>query len=169
LDVDPTLDASLYGLWYFGMYAPDDPRIVRTMDTVRDRLWVRTEAGGLARYENDYYHQVAKGVDRVPGNPWLVCTLWLAQWHIARAKSPEDLRPAEELLRWAAARALPSGVLAEQYHPFTNEPLSVSPLTWSHAAFVSTFLEYAETVAGMKTCPSCGRHPRLRRSEGEAN
>ena len=55
-DVDPTLDASLLGLWYFGMFAPDDPRIVATMQAVRDRLWVKTDVGGVARYENDYYH-----------------------------------------------------------------------------------------------------------------
>ena len=40
--------------------------------------------------------------------------------------------------------ALPSGVLAEQVNPYTNEPLSVSPLTWSHAAFVTAVLEYLE-------------------------
>jgi GH15 family glucan-1,4-alpha-glucosidase len=39
---------------------------------------------------------------------------------------------------------LPSGVLAEQVHPVTYRPLSVSPLTWSHAAFVTTILEYVE-------------------------
>lgn len=33
--------------------------------------------------------------------------------------------------------ALSSGVLAEQVDPHTNEPLSVSPLTWRHATFVA--------------------------------
>ena len=169
VDVDPILDASLYGLWYFGMYPPDDPRIVRTMEAVRERLWVKTDVGGLARYENDPYHQVTKEIDRVPGNPWFVCTLWLAQWHIALAKSAEDLQPALEILKWAAARALPSGVLAEQVHPYTNAPLSVSPLTWSHAAFVTAFLEYADRLAGMNACPACGQHPRLRRMEADAS
>ena len=28
--------------------------------------------------------------------------------------------------------------MAEQIHPYTGAPLSVSPLTWSHATFVST-------------------------------
>lgn len=163
VDVDPTLDASLYGLWYFGMYPPDDPRIVGTMEEVRKRLWVKTEVGGLARYENDYYQQVTdKDIGSVPGNPWFVCTLWLAQWHIALAKNAEELNPALDLLRWTAARALPSGVLAEQVHPYTNEPLSVSPLTWSHAAFVSAFLEYADKLAGLAPCPACGQAPRLR-------
>jgi len=168
VDVDPTLDASLYGLWYFGMYPPDDPRIVGTMEEVRRRLWVKTDVGGLARYENDYYHQVTdKDIGSVPGNPWFVCTLWLAQWHIALAKNAEELNPALDLLRWTAARALPSGVLAEQVHPYTNEPLSVSPLTWSHAAFVSAFLEYADKLAGLAPCTACGQAPRLRAARGE--
>jgi GH15 family glucan-1,4-alpha-glucosidase len=160
VDADPTLDASLYGLWYFGMYPPDDPRIVRTMEAVRDRLWVRTDVGGLARYENDPYHRAAGDVAAVPGNPWFVCTLWLAQWHIALARRTEDLAPALEILRWVAARSLPSGVLAEQVHPYTNEPLSVSPLTWSHAAFVSAFLEYADRQACFPACPACGKRRR---------
>jgi len=37
---------------------------------------------------------------------------------------------------WATERALPSGVLPEQVDPYDGRPLSVAPLTWSHAAFV---------------------------------
>jgi GH15 family glucan-1,4-alpha-glucosidase len=135
------------------------------MEAVREGLRVKTEVGGLARYENDPYHQVSKDIERVPGNPWFVCTLWLAQWHIALAKSRKDLEPALDILRWAASRALPSGVFAEQVHPFTNAPLSVSPLTWSHAAFVTAFLEYADRQAGLSPCPACGHTPRLRRTD----
>ena len=50
--------------------------------------------------------------------------------------------PALDILNWAAAHALPSGVMAEQVHPYTNAPLSVSPLTWSHATLVMTVREY---------------------------
>jgi glucoamylase len=138
-EFDDTLDASLFGLWYFGMFPADDWRIVRTMTAVRDRLWIKTAVGGLARYENDYYHRQSKDV---PGNPWFICTLWLAQWVIATAKTPEDFRPAVELLQWCVTHGLPSGVLAEQVHPDTHEPLSVSPLTWSHATFVMAVREY---------------------------
>jgi GH15 family glucan-1,4-alpha-glucosidase len=133
------------------------------MEAVRDRLWVRTDVGGLARYENDYYHQVTKDVGRVPGNPWFVCTLWMAQWHIARAKAAGDIAPALDILLWVTERALPSGVLAEQVHPFTDAPLSVSPLTWSHAAYVTAFLEYMEKRSELDPCPSCGRPAAIRR------
>ena len=141
-DLDPTVDASLYAPFYFGVFEPKDEKVVNTMNTVRERLWVRTEVGGIARYEGDGYHRVTGPAGNLPGNPWFICTLWLAQWHIAKAETPEELREAVPLLEWAASRALPSGVLAEQVHPFTNQLLSVSPLTWSHAAFVTAVLEY---------------------------
>ena len=156
-DVDPTIDASLIGLWYFGMFAPDDPRIVATMQAVWDRLWVKTDVGGVARYENDYYHQVSQDVVNVPGNPWFICTLWLAQWHIATAQTVDDLKPALDILDWAEAHALPSGVMAEQVHPYTNEPLSVSPLTWSHGTLVATVLEYLAKRSELVRCPTCGQ------------
>ena len=162
-DVDSTLDASLFGLWYFGLFAPDDPRIVATMQAVRDRLWVKTDVGGVARYENDYYHQVSQDIENVPGNPWFICTLWLAQWHIATAQTEDDLKPALEILNWAADHALPSGVMAEQVHPYTNAPLSVSPLTWSHATLAMTVREYVARRAALNPSTSSGHRERLDR------
>ena len=137
-EVDPVIDASLAGLWQFGMYEPDDPKIRSTMNAIRERLWVKTGVGGIARYENDYYHQVSQDIKNVPGNPWFITTLWVAEWLARTAASSEDLKPALTLLQWAADRALPSGVLAEQVNPYTGETLSVSPLTWSHAVFAAT-------------------------------
>ncbi len=158
VEVDWTVDSSVAGLFLFGMYSADDPRIIKTMESVRDRLWVKTEVGGLARYENDYYHQVSHDLQQCPGNPWIICTLWLARWTIARARSQEDLQPALDLLKWAARRALPSGVLAEQVDPYTGAPLSVSPLTWSHGEVVQTVVEYLDKVSHLNLCPGCG-HP----------
>ncbi len=147
VEPDYTVDASLYGLWYFGMFQPTDPRIERTMQAVMDRLWCQTLVGGIARYEGDrYYWDSTLDVDRekVPGNPWFICTLWIAQYHIARAQTLEDLKPAQSILEWACRRAMPSGVMAEQVHPLTGEPRSVSPLTWSHATFVAAVKEYIQ-------------------------
>jgi GH15 family glucan-1,4-alpha-glucosidase len=149
-EVDKIIDASLVGLWQFGMYAPDDPKITATMEAIRQRLWVKTRFGGLARYENDRYHQVSQDSANVPGNPWFICTLWLAEWYAVTAKTPHELKPALELLGWGAKCALPSGVLAEQMHPYTNEPLSVSPLTWSHAVYVATVQAYLDSLERLK-------------------
>ncbi len=144
---DRTMDASLTGLWYFGMFDPADPRIVSTMEQMRERLWVKTDVGGMARYENDRYHQVSRDTNTVPGNPWFVCTLWLAQWQIGAAQTSADLEPALEILNWAVEHALPSGAMAEQVHPYSNEPLSVSPLTWSQATLVTAVQQYLTRAA----------------------
>ncbi len=152
---DPTIDASLFAPFYFGMFGPRDDRVVNTMNAIKEQLWVKTEVGGVARYKGDSYQKVSENINDVPGNPWFICTLWLAQWYIAKAESIEDLKEAVSIMEWVASRALPSGVLAEQVHPYTNQPISVSPLTWSHATFVTTVLEYLKKLEEINLCPSC--------------
>ena len=136
ISTDSTIDASLAGLWLFGMFSADDPKIVSTMEQVVSRLTVKTPVGGIARYENDYYHQVSKDLANVAGNPWILCTLSLALWYAQRARSESDLQKAVDILLWGVQRAMPSGVLPEQVDPYSGKPLSVAPLTWSHASFV---------------------------------
>lgn len=152
--VDATVDASIYAPFYFGVFEPDDEMVVTSMESVRSRLWVNTGVGGVARYEADGYQRAAEATDRIPGNPWLICTLWLAQWTIAKARTLEELEQALPILEWVASRALPSGVLAEQVHPYTNRPLSVSPLTWSHAVFITAALEYVEKLGQLDIAAS---------------
>ena len=90
----------------------------------------------------------------VPGNPWFVATLWMAEWYTATAGNVRDLEPALDLLQWAARYASEAGLLAEQIHPNTGEPLSVMPLTWSHAAFVSAVLKYQARVRELTSRPA---------------
>jgi len=162
---DMTLDSSLFGLVEFGVLDPEDQQARSTYEQIEKRLWVNTDIGGLARYENDYYFQISKDVANVPGNPWFISTLWLARYHLLRAKTLAQANRGRELIEWAAKYALPSGVMAEQLHPYTGEPLSVSPLTWSHAAYVRAVREYSDRAVRMQVCPSCGqpvkRLPRL--------
>ena len=147
-ELDMTVDASLLGLVAFGDYDPLDMRIAGTALAVEQRLWVKSGIGGLARYERDNYQRAESRGD-VPGNPWVVCTLWLAQYRIAAARDLPSLKLALPLLEWVAARALPSGVLPEQVHPDSGEFLSVSPLTWSHGTLVATVLDYAEKAQSL--------------------
>ncbi len=147
---DATVDISLAGIFLFGLLPADDPRVVSTMKAIEERLTVKTAIGGVARYENDYYFQISQDTASVPGNPWFVCTLWLAEWYIATARTLDDLERPRALLEWCRSKALPSGILAEQVHPYTGEPLSVSPLTWSHAAFVSAAQHFARRSAQIR-------------------
>ncbi len=153
--LDPTLDASAFSLFAFGALPADDPKVVSHMQAVRERLWVKTPIGGIARYESDYYHQVEHhNVHDVPGNPWVICTLWHAQWLIEKAKDLGELHEALPYLEWVANRALPSGVLAEQFDPYTGAPISVSPLTWSHATAMTTVMNYLLSHARLSGRPS---------------
>jgi glucoamylase len=143
LNKDATVDASLFGLFYFGCFEPDDVRVAATMEAVVEKLAV---GGGLARFENDDYMRVNPSI---VGNPWFLCTLWLAEYFIARATTFADLEKPLSLLEWTAQAALPSGVLAEQLDPLTGEHVSVSPLTWSHSTFVAAVLSYLRRRASL--------------------
>jgi GH15 family glucan-1,4-alpha-glucosidase len=145
LHEDPTVDTSLFSLFYFDCYPADDPRVTATMAAILEKLTVN---GGIARFENDDYMRTD---DRYAGNPWFICTLWLAEYYIALAKTPADLEKPLGILKWVAGAALPSGVLAEQLDPTTGEPVSVSPLTWSHSTFVAAVHSYLRKRAALKT------------------
>ncbi len=167
IERDLTIDSALYGLFAFGAVPPADQRMRSTMQQVQARLSVRTEIGGIARYENDYYFQRSDDIERAAGNPWIICTLWMAQYHLSLSKALSDPACSEyclheaitsraealTMLEWASARATESGILPEQIHPFTGEHLSVSPLTWSHAEFIRTTLLYLETPATVSPGP----------------
>jgi GH15 family glucan-1,4-alpha-glucosidase len=143
----------LWGLFAFGLYSADHPKMVSTFEILRERLWLKTPVGGMARYENDSYQQVTP---TVTGNPWFVCTLWLADYLIEQAKTEQDLSRPLEIMKWVTNHALPSGVMAEQINPVTGEPLSISPLTWSHATFVGSTQRLLRRLGKMKVCESCG-------------
>lgn len=147
LTPDPTVDASLFGVFYFDCFDVNDEMVAGTMKAIDEVLANKTEFGGIARFENDGYMRVSNDVT---GNSWFICTLWMADYHIAKAMNTDDLAPALEILKWTVDRALPSGVLAEQVNPLTGEELSVSPLTWSHSTFVATLQSYLKKLSELE-------------------
>jgi len=152
LQADTTPDASLWGLFAFGLYSVQDPRIEATMSALREALWVKTTVGGVARYQNDGYHRTSS---EVPGNPWFVCSLWLADYLAEKAQDRAQVEEAISVLRWASEHTLASGVMPEQLHPFSGEPLSISPLTWSHATFVATTQRILHRLGKLNICIEC--------------
>jgi GH15 family glucan-1,4-alpha-glucosidase len=149
---DNTCDASIWGLFAFGLYDADDARIIATMQALREKLWLKTEVGGMARYEGDNYHRVEPNF---PGNPWFICTLWLADHLTSMAQEEKDLDEPLQILQWVADHVLPSGILAEQLHPITGKAVSVSPLTWSHATFVASTRRIMRKISRIHRCPEC--------------
>jgi len=142
--LDEVIDVSLLSLATLGILDPNDPRMIATANAVREELWVKTTIEGCARYQGDVYQRAENSPKDIPGNPWFIATLWLAEYLIDKSENGQQLQAALPYLEWCGKNALPSGVLAEQVHPKTGSPLCVSPLTWSHSAFVWTVLRYAE-------------------------
>lgn len=146
---DTTVDSSLYGIYAFGVLPATDGRVVRTMEAVRNVLTVKTPVGGVARYQGDMYFRDNGNSAIVPGNPWIISTLWLADWEIAKATTRADLESPLRAIKWVTRYALESGILPEQLDPMTGAPRSVAPLTWSHATFVATVLNYVKKVKSL--------------------
>lgn len=151
---DKTLDSSLFAVYAFGVLPVSDKRVQSTMDAIRQQLSVKTDIGGIARYTCDYYFQQSDSIAQIPGNPWIICTLWMADYDIAAAETTEELRTAYQALKWTVQHALDSGILPEQLNPFSGEPLSVAPLTWSHATYVQVATRYIEKYHALHGTPS---------------
>ncbi|PZE20872.1 glycoside hydrolase family 15 protein [Paenibacillus xerothermodurans] len=139
---DKTHESSVYGVFEFGVLPADDYRVVKTMEANRQHLTIKTDIGGVARYYHDYYFQRSSDIERIPGNPWIICTLWIAEWEIEYAKTMEDLEKPRQTLQWVVQHAMESGILPEQLDPFDGGPVSVAPLTWSHATYVLAVVKY---------------------------
>lgn len=147
---DGVIDASsVFGLWYYDVLPPDDPQLISSIKTMYETLMVPSELngqstiGGFIRYENDGYFRDG---DQPFPNPWIITTLWETQRKIKYARSLEEVRETQGDLRWVIDRMRGEPVMAEQYHPITGAPRSVSPLNWSHAVFVETVLAYVNKI-----------------------
>lgn len=128
---DYSADSSICALWFFEMFDLEDPRVVNTMWQLEESLWVNTEIGGVARKTEDQYLRVDK---TLPGNPWFISTLWMAQYWLKKG----DDKKARKYLRWVLKHTDDTGLIAEQANPHTGYSISMKPLTWSHAEFVRT-------------------------------
>lgn len=140
---DATLESSVAGVFLFGVLPAHDERVVSTMKALEQGLWCKTPIGGIGRYWGDYYFRVTENMEKAPGNPWIICTLWLARWYAMIARDERDLQPALNLIDWALKRAFATGALPEQTNPLNGSPLSVAPLTWSHATLIDAMLDVA--------------------------
>lgn len=135
LEADETVDiSSLQGIYLFSGIDIQDESVRKTAEKVEDRLLDRSPAGGVARYEEDNYFRTKHNY---PGNPWIVCTAWLAQYYAAVGRIDD----AKRLLAWCMDRRLTSGVLSEQFDPEDGKPLGVTPLVWSSAELINTILD----------------------------
>ena len=151
-ETDEIVDASsVYGLMFFEVLKPNDEVLKKAMREMKKRL-ANNRIGGVPRYEGDKYHSTRP--DSL-GNPWIICTLWFAEYEIEVAETEQDLASVVDSLNWAVKHASEAGLLSEQLDPDTGEHLSVRPLTWSHSQFVFTVLKYLEKIEKLGICNVC--------------
>lgn len=134
---DATIDmSSVFGSFMFGLFPLDSKETQAAFKTASEVFGFGSDPNivGLPRYENDSYHR-PDGVKEP--NWWFVTTLWMAQYYLEIGEREK----AEEILRWTRDSAWPTGVLAEQVNPNSRQEVSVSPLNWSQAEYVSTLLD----------------------------
>ena len=133
---DATIDtAAIYGAFLFGLFASDSHEINASIETVAKVFNTSPENPGLPRYENDPYRRQSEGIT---GNWWYITTLWQAQYDIETG-APEK---SVQTLQWIIDRMMSSGMMGEQIDPATGEMVSPAPLTWSHAEYISTLIDY---------------------------
>lgn len=139
LDYDETIDISnLYGPYMFAGINIDSIYLQTTAQKVEETIANVTPSGGVLRYSKDNYFLTKQ---KYNGNPWVVSSLWLAQYYIGS----QQLDKAAELLNWSLDRRLTTGVLSEQFDPENASPISVTPLVWSHAEIINTILDLYKT------------------------
>lgn len=138
---DRTADASC--LLPFLISADDSfGNLTGTWSALQAELELQTPVGGWARYQGDYYF---RRYEDLPGNAWVITTLWAAR------TAPNPQQAIEAAIEWCLKRS-GGGTLAEQYDPRTGEPLSVSPLAWSHSEVLAAMaalndIRFAETAS----------------------
>ena len=137
-EYDDTLDvSSMYAAMMFGGESFDLARLQATATRIESVLLGQAPVGGSPRYEHDHYFESHPAFQ---GNPWIVTTLWIAQYYIR----VNNFERAAYYVDWSIKHAMPSGVLPEQVEPSNGSPVSVAPLVWSHAELVNTILDLAK-------------------------
>ncbi|MDQ2716415.1 MAG: glycoside hydrolase family 15 protein [Chloroflexota bacterium] len=127
---DLVIDTAILALSVpFGVFSADDSRMRATAEAIAEHL--TSPVGGILRYENDLYRG---------GNPWVICTLWLA-WYDLLAGNQER---ALALYTWVMEHRTELDLLPEQVDRTTGKPCWVVPLGWSHAMFLLVSHELAE-------------------------
>ncbi|MDX3247016.1 glycoside hydrolase family 15 protein [Streptomyces sp. ME18-1-4] len=124
------LDASLLLIPRVGFLPPDDPRVVGTVDAIRDELG---HGGLVRRYSTD-----GAPVDGLPGDEgtFLACSFWLADALHMTGRTQE----ARELFERLVGLANDVGLLAEEYDPVAGRHLGNFPQAFSHIGLVNTAL-----------------------------
>lgn len=128
------LDAATLLIARTGFLPPDDPRVIGTVDAVRDEL---DSEGLVRRYSTD-----GTSVDGLPGGEgaFLACSFWLADALRMTGRTDE----ATELFERLLALRNDVGLLAEEYDTAGMRQLGNFPQAFSHIGLVGTAVALTE-------------------------
>ncbi|WP_327346665.1 glycoside hydrolase family 15 protein [Streptomyces europaeiscabiei] len=129
------LDAALLLIPLMGFLPPDDPRVIGTVDAIREEL---SHEGLVRRYGADHLTAATGSVDGLPGGEgtFLVCSFWLADALHLTGRTAE----ARELFERLVGLVNDVGLLAEEYDPVAGRQLGNFPQAFSHVGLVGTAL-----------------------------
>ncbi|QDZ14232.1 glycoside hydrolase family 15 protein [Humibacter ginsenosidimutans] len=119
------VDAALLQLSQVGFVAPDDPRMLGTVQAIEEDLM---QHGLLLRYRS------TEQLDGLPAgeHPFLACSFWLVEQY-ARAG---QLDAANTLMHKLCGLANDVGMLSEEYSPASGRQAGNTPQALSHLALV---------------------------------
>ncbi|MFI9241022.1 glycoside hydrolase family 15 protein [Streptomyces sp. NPDC053086] len=133
------LDAALLLIPRVGFLPPDDPRVIGTVDAIRDDLG---HDGYLRRYDTE--DSLVDGLPCGEG-AFLACSFWLADALYLTGRTKE----ARELFDRLVGLCNDVGLLAEEYDPLDGCQLGNFPQAFSHVGLVNTALTlYGDHEAG---------------------
>ena len=119
---DEEIDASSLWIGLSGLLPDDDPRFLATVLKIEAEL----RSGAVVyRYRWD---------DGLPGTEggFHICTAWLIEAYLRTGRRGD----AEELFQQMLETAGPTGLLPEQYDPFTERGLGNHPQAYSHLGLI---------------------------------
>ncbi|WP_342651264.1 glycoside hydrolase family 15 protein [Pseudomonas sp. REB1044] len=123
------LDASLLQIALTGFLPAEDPRFLRTLEQIEQRLM---NNGLLLRYDTD-----SGGDGLTPGEgTFLVCSFWLADVYVLLGRQEQ----AQALYDHLTGLCNDVGLLAEQYDPIGQRMLGNFPQAFSHIGIINTAL-----------------------------
>ncbi|MBH3358407.1 glycoside hydrolase family 15 protein [Pseudomonas guariconensis] len=123
------VDASLLQIALTGFLPADDPRFLRTLAQIEQRL---LRNGLLLRYDSD---RCSDGLTPGEGT-FLVCSFWLADVYVLLGRQQE----AQALYERLVGLCNDVGLLAEQYDPVGKRMLGNFPQAFSHIGIINTAL-----------------------------
>jgi GH15 family glucan-1,4-alpha-glucosidase len=114
-----------------GFLPPDDPRVIGTVEAVRDRL---DHGGFILRYSTGQDED--SQVDGLQGEEgaFLACSFWLVDALVAIGSVDEG----RALFERVAAIANDLGMISEEWDPKAGRQLGNTPQAFTHVALINT-------------------------------